>query len=286
MKTIQLDTAFIGLNQLTTYWGILDSCYILNDDLIESDFEEKYIDFNRNYYDYHFDNNKYMTDLTQKLSYILEPEFLEIFNCIGVKKVNFNGYHSPKEYNFMGDTFFFEITVSKNFETNIIKFIKKLDQDSLSTFLEGNYSSYDGFMSFTANNISELIQDLKDNNKTAIGAIMAYLFSQNSKLDLDYIGGEIDMYYTEYVDFINLDNCINDLKSNCFISGSYSGIDAEMEQRLICGNIESFIMAEYDKEPSLLNVELQEKYSIDFDFTETINKVYKEIDNKTLNIFQ
>jgi len=94
-----------------------------------------------------------------------------------IKKIVFtNTFSSPREYNFNTDTIDFDLTINKKELNKVLKDLEH-NQD-FKNFLKENYSSYDGFMSFTPNNYNEIKENIENNGMEAeqsISAIINYL---------------------------------------------------------------------------------------------------------------
>lgn len=86
------------------------------------------------------------------------------------------GFHSPREYNFATDTLDFTIEVD---ETAMIAELEKLRKSAdFDAFLYDNYTSYDGFWSFTPNTwegIHEAITEETDKQDQSMGALITFL---------------------------------------------------------------------------------------------------------------
>ena len=94
-----------------------------------------------------------------------------------IKSINFTGgTNSPREYNFSTDTLDFEVEINK---TKLLQTLKNLETDQeFSKYLKDNFTSYDGFMSFTPNNYHDLKTQIVgegDEYSQALGALITYL---------------------------------------------------------------------------------------------------------------
>jgi hypothetical protein len=93
-----------------------------------------------------------------------------------IKDINFINTHSPSEYNFRTDEIDFTLDIDKK---AIIRNLPTLKNDyKFKTFLGENYTSYDGFWSFTPNNfedISDAIINDTDKSDQSISALINYL---------------------------------------------------------------------------------------------------------------
>ena len=231
-KRLELTTELVGMSgYFCTYWGYAKSDYILHEDMIKEDFEEGYTDIHPDYYWLHFDNEKYMKEISDRthefmdefLSDLLKDKFdidIEYFA---------EGYNAPKEYNFRGDRHDFDI-VAESFQPVLDYCLEHKDFDQ---FLRDKYSSRDGFMSFTANNREDLLKDIEDNDMTAWGAVFSFLIDQETHRDdivykvIESLGQ--DMFYTEFVEYEALEEFMEELKSGDF---NIMLLDHEWQQAL------------------------------------------------------
>lgn len=104
-----------------------------------------------------------------------------------VKDIRFTGtFESPREYNFSTDTLDFELDID---EVELHKKIRQLvDDQKFREFLHENYSSRDGFISFTPNNYLDLANEILDNGERfdqSIGALLQYLFGEEKMREIE-----------------------------------------------------------------------------------------------------
>jgi hypothetical protein len=106
-----------------------------------------------------------------------------------IKSIKFtNTFSSPKEYNFSTDVIDFDIEIN---QSKLKKVLKELEHNQdFKNFLKENYSSYDGFMSFTPNNYNEIKENIENNGMEAeqsISAIINYLvmIARNTLHDIE-----------------------------------------------------------------------------------------------------
>ena len=117
-----------------------------------------------------------------------------------IDKIEFTqNFSSPREYNFRTDVIDFNLTI------DMVKLNNQLDKletdNKFHKFLKDNYTSYDGFMSFTPNNFSdiksEIINDGGESDQS-ISAAITYLLSQDDVNCFEYNNKltqiEMDMY--------------------------------------------------------------------------------------------
>lgn len=99
-----------------------------------------------------------------------------------IKSIHFTGTHSPKQYNFSTDTLDFDCEID---ETLLLNELSSLASDTnFNTWLHDNFTSYDGFWSYTPNNYQDLYTAITTNNNEyiqAIGALCTYIMEKNFK---------------------------------------------------------------------------------------------------------
>src|SRR3990172_10375324 len=88
-----------------------------------------------------------------------EKWILSELNLPFVKDIKFTGeFYSPREYNFVTDEIDFKLDISK---AQLVKTLDSLKENQeFKEFLAENYTSYDGFMSFTPNNYNEIRENI------------------------------------------------------------------------------------------------------------------------------
>lgn len=184
-----LNTNLFPIISVGMYYSHISPENVFDSYNIDDDFENDFSEYNADQFWDNFDNDKYKTKIQE-----LAADFLtyEIDDNNGNEiKIEAGELYSPKYYNF--DTDNIELTVEFD-KFKLLDAIKK-DVNAFDTFLKENYSSYDGFCSFTANNFDEWYIDYKDEKETAIGALLTYLFK-----DTDY-QESFNLYVYENIGF-------------------------------------------------------------------------------------
>jgi hypothetical protein len=155
------------------YNSVLDPDSMFSDVLY--DMEELYSDPE------YFWNNFSMQDYVKEIERQAQVFFKgEVYEVEGMKfKIEAGEIYSPRYYNFATDQI--DLTVEFN-KRHVLKFAKD-NQEAFNIYLKKHYSSYDGFISHTANNYPEWLEDFKDNNSQAIGAVLTYIFTVADELD-------------------------------------------------------------------------------------------------------
>ena len=115
--------------------------------------------------------------------HILTEMNIPFINSIKLKKT----YFTPREYNFKTDELDFNISVNK---IKLLKALDKLkDNKKFDKHLHDNYSSYDGFMSFTPNNYKELREQITtrgDEFEQSMGALITYLVGRERLRSIEF----------------------------------------------------------------------------------------------------
>lgn len=165
-----LNTNLFPIINVGMYYSHISPENVFDSYNIDDDFENEFSEYNAEQFWDNFDFDKYKTKIQELAADFLTYEIDENFITIQAGEL-----YSPKYYNF--DTDNIELTVEFD-KFKLLDAIKK-DVNAFDTFLKENYSSYDGFCSFTANNFDEWYIDYKDEKETAIGALLTYLFKDS-----------------------------------------------------------------------------------------------------------
>jgi hypothetical protein len=169
----KINTDLFPIIDVGMYNSVLDPDSMFSDVLY--DMEDMYVD--PEYFWDNFSMQDYVKEVERQAQVFFKGEVYEVE---GMKfKIKAGEIYSPKYYNFATDQI--DLTVEFN-KRHVLKFAKD-NQEWFEIFLKNNYTSYDGFISHTANNYPEWLEDFKDNNSQAIGAVLTYIFT---------IGGEIE----------------------------------------------------------------------------------------------
>jgi hypothetical protein len=216
MKTFEISSNLLPIISVGMYDG--QTCSVDNfvdSYTIDDDLKEGYIGYNSDTYWNNFDNDKFKNFILERAKDFIEYEVKQnlIDLNLGIKDIIVHKIVSPKYYNFSTDELYFDLVTTNSFTKNILKVIKNLstdDADDLAKFLNDNYSSYDGFNSFTDNNISDLVDSIKNDEEREICAFLIWYINYNDVIDNvwnEYLYEDFPMY-TEFLNDDFVDNGI------------------------------------------------------------------------------
>lgn len=212
MKKIELSTELLGM-PYGTYHGIFNTDYFFDSSQIDEDFKDGYIEYDSNYAWGNFDNNAYMKAIVNVIDdyltndFDLSDYFEAQFTCVG--------FDSPRYYNFRDDHFHI------NMEIDDINYQKLYEiaidhKEDFSAFLKDNYSSYDGFMSYTADNWDEWISGMNKDRVQEIAAIICFIVSI-SDIDYAYVLDRSELYYSEFIDESEIEDFKDHVQKTAFL---------------------------------------------------------------------
>jgi hypothetical protein len=200
---VTLNSNLFPIIRVGMYNSNISSDEIFDDHTIVDDKENGYIHYDVDYFWSNFQNDKYKKRIQE-----LSSEFLDgkIDNDEGIEiTIKCKEIYSPKEYNFGTDEIVMDVTYSK---MKILQVVKK-DYENFDKFLKDNYTSYDGFMSFTSNNFDDWLVDFEENEIRSVGAVLSYLFQESiteNKRDFETFVVENIGYYSDYIDSTDYEN--------------------------------------------------------------------------------
>jgi hypothetical protein len=120
-----------------------------------------------------FDYQKWHKDIAERFTHLLAKQLSGF-----VKEIKFEEVRSPKEYNFYNDA----INVLITPRVNKIRDFVYANKEAFDKYLHDRYTSYDGFMSFYANNFdawemyTSSFKDLTDDHY--LGSILQFICTQ------------------------------------------------------------------------------------------------------------
>ena len=194
---VTLNTNLFPIIRVGMYESNISPYNVFDDYSIDDDKKNGDIHYSSEYYWDNFQNDKYKKRIQE-----LASEFLDgkIDNDNGIEiTIKCKEIYSPKEYNFGTDEIVMDVTYSK---MRILQVVKK-DHENFNQFLKDNYTSYDGFMSFTSNNFDDWLVDFEENEVRSVGAVLSYLFQERiteNRYEFETFVVEGVGYYSEYID--------------------------------------------------------------------------------------
>lgn len=162
MKTIEMNT-----NLIDVFSGTYESIWEIRD-----------CDENGNEINCNYDHRELMQSIVKAYKQS-EESLVRDLDIPWITKIDFTGFYSPSQYNYSTDRLEFNMCID---EQGMLENLSNLkNDDKFHQFLKDNYSSYDGFMSFTPNNYDELFNEIsnEEHYHQSIAALIAYLLKQN-----------------------------------------------------------------------------------------------------------
>lgn len=219
---VTLNSNLFPIIRVGMYNSNISSDEIFDDYTIVDDKENGYIHYDVDYFWSNFQNDKYVKRIQE-----LSGEFLngKIDNSNGIEiTIKCKEIYSPKYYNFSTDEIVMDVTYSKS---KILQVVKK-ERETFNQFLKDNYTSYDGFNSFTSNNYDDWLVDFEENEIRSVGAVLTYLFQETIKDNRHefetYVVENIG-YYSDYIDSSEYESEVVILKK--YVKDNYVDINLD-----------------------------------------------------------
>lgn len=105
-----------------------------------------------------FDSDKWDKEVIRLSECIIRDLWLPMMQQYGVKDITQLSIHHPRYYNFENDELYFTLVLEEDWKEKILARFKEAWENSeeVRKFAADNYTSYDGFTSFTSNNYEDL----------------------------------------------------------------------------------------------------------------------------------
>lgn len=219
---VTLNSNLFPIIRVGMYNSNISSDEIIDEYTIIEDKENGYIHYDVDYFWSNFQNDKYVKRIQE-----LSGEYLngKIDNGNGIDiTIKCKEIYSPKFYNFSTDEIVMDVTFNK---TEVLQAVKK-EREIFNQFLKDNYTSYDGFNSFTSNNYDDWLTDFEDNEIRSIGSVLTYLFQDSIKYNrsqFEIFVKEGVGYYSEYIDSTDYENEVVILKK--YVKDNYIDINLD-----------------------------------------------------------
>lgn len=161
----------------------------------ERDREEGYIQENQEYF---INWQGFTNEVSKQIAYNL----LDVTPNEGIiQDIEFKSLYSPKYYNYETDSLILEVKLNL---TKLKKYCFTTHKDNFNKYLKDNFTSYDGFISYIANNINDFILDynskITPNDREINIMIEYYLLSciYESNNPDDFQGFDTSYHYKNY----------------------------------------------------------------------------------------
>ena len=190
-----LNTNLFSIINVGMYHGQLNPENMFDDYQINEDRANGDIFYNSEYFWNNFNSVAYKKAVESIAKSFLNDKFENNGITITIKG---GDLYSPKYYNFSDDGIDLKVTYNK---AKILQFAFG-NSEQFNQYLKENYSSYDGFTSFTANNYTEWLIDFKNNKDQAIGAVLTYIFNDELSYYQDQFMNNCntELFYSEFCD--------------------------------------------------------------------------------------
>ncbi len=90
-------------------------------------------------------------------------------------------YH-PRYYNFETDAIEFTLRYSDKFKSRLAKYAED-NKSAFDTYLHDNFTTRDGFVSFTPNNYDEWLNGFNDDDTRCVSVLIGYYLNNESDVD-------------------------------------------------------------------------------------------------------
>ena len=197
---------------------------------------------------------EYETDVAKAVCEFLTEKVTEM---LGTKvEFEFQNIYSPKYYNFRNDSINVKLHCDTDvFMKNLLEYIKNHLTD-FKKYIESNYTSYDGFMSFYSNDVNDWLKS--EYNDHEIGSLLEFAlreYYENIETEMMYFVLE-NVYACSYIE---LQEDFQELIDDNKLDDIFKEFDRLTEQK----NNYIELMVEQNKNPNWKVIEKQEKKNLD-----------------------
>lgn len=100
----------------------------------------------------------------------------------GSFETSYDGMYHPRFYNFETDAIEFTLRYSDEFKSYLAKYAEE-NKGAFDTYLHDNFTTRDGFVSFTPNNYDELMDGFNDDDARCVSVLIGYYLDNESDVD-------------------------------------------------------------------------------------------------------
>lgn len=224
------------------------------------------------------DNSKFLKDVCEYTLEELEDVCLNDLSFYIDSDVSTLNTHSPKFYNFSTDSFTVDVNIDVARLSEFVKGVVKSDLEICEDFIEYNWETRSGFLSFMPQSIKEVLE-LDIDNDEDVSKLLAFAINIIVIKEVDYIN-DMWMYVMEnitgnsslydYAKF-QLSECPDQPHSIIteIINSPHQVYNEAMERGLISGElISDLVGAGYSYSEQIEKVLLKHGIEYDFDYTE------------------
>ena len=97
-------------------------------------------------------------------------------------EISYNGMYHPRYYNFETDEIEFTLRYSDKFKSRLAKYAED-NKGAFDTYLHDNFTTRDGFISFTPNNYDEWLDGFNADDARCVSVIIGYHLNNESDVD-------------------------------------------------------------------------------------------------------
>lgn len=137
------------------------------------------------YDDCEWDYKEYNERVSKKCVEVIADELSDL---LGDMNITFESLQSPKYYNYYTDSINIEIEMEG---LDVILAYLEKNCEKFADYIFGNYSSYDGFMSFMSNNSDVWIEDINNGEDLShrLGAVLNFILRNEGYTTEDLYNG-------------------------------------------------------------------------------------------------
>lgn len=100
----------------------------------------------------------------------------------GSFETSYDGMYHPRYYNFETDAVEFTLRYSDEFKSCLTKYVED-NKKLFDTYLHDNFTTLDGFISFTPNNYDEWLDGFNDDDARCVSVLIGYYLDNESDVD-------------------------------------------------------------------------------------------------------
>lgn len=268
IRTVELNSSFLPFINVCTYstFDMYEMWYYMYEEMPRW-IEEK-----------ERDNSKFLKDVCEYTLEELEDVCLNDLSFYIDSDVSTLNTHSPKFYNFSTDSFTVDVNIDVAKLSEFVKGVVKSDLEICEDFIEYNWETRSGFLSFMPQSIKEVLE-LDIDNDEDVSKLLAFAINIIVIKEVDYIN-DMWMYVMEnitgnsslydYAKF-QLSECPDQPHSIIteIINSPHQVYNEAMERGLISGElISDLVGAGYSYSEQIEKVLLKHGIEYDFDYTE------------------